>query len=199
MAEGKKQWLKNVAAYTLAGGLSSVFVGGVLGTFGGALLLFLPALRADVGGPGVLIAIAVAVTAIAREVGWVSLPLPQLRRQTKQVWAILFPRRLAATLWGLDLGLTFTTRLTFSGVWLLAAVALLAGNPAYGATLFALYWLGRALSVWIAPLLMQDASATPQLMDRIAGEHHLFRQVHVGGLIWAVVSLFAWYIYGSSI
>lgn len=196
MAEGKKQWLINVAAYTLAGGMASVFVGWVVGILGGALLLLLPALRVEAGGLGIWIAIAIATIVIAREARWISLPLPQLRRQTKQVWAILFPRTLAATLWGLDLGLIFITRLTFSGVWLLAVVALLTGEPAFGAALFGLYWLGRALSVWIAPLLMQDTASTPQLMDGIAGEYRLFRRVHVLGLIWSVVALFAWFTYG---
>jgi hypothetical protein len=197
VAEGKKQWLINVVAYTLAGGMASVFVGSALSTLGGALLLLLPALRVEAGRLGVWIAIAIATVAIAREARWISLPLPQLRRQTKQVWAILFPRTVAATLWGLDLGLIFTTRLTFSGVWLLAAVAFLNGEPVFGATLFGLYWLGRALSVWIAPLLMQDTASTPQLMDGIAGEYRLFRRVHVLGLIWSVFALFAWFTYGS--
>jgi hypothetical protein len=63
VAEGKRQWLIDVTAYTLAGVVTSTLVGATLGWLGGLLL------PAQVGGFGFLILIAVAVIAMARELG----------------------------------------------------------------------------------------------------------------------------------
>lgn len=190
MAGRKKRWLADVAAFTLAGGAVSAAVGAGLGWLGGALLPGKP------HAPEILVATAVATIAIAREIGWLAVPLPQLRRQTRSVWARVFPRTLAAALWGIDLGMGFTTWLTFSGAWLLAAVAVVFGAPGFGATLFFLYWLGRALPVWLGPLLLPDASATPRLLDEVAGHHRLFHRTQALGLAWAVVVLVVWLIRG---
>jgi len=97
----------------------------------------------------------------------------------------------------LDTGLIFTTYLTFSGVWLLTVIAFFAGEPAFGAALFVLYWLGRALSIWITPLLMPAASATPQVMDAIGEQYRLFQCIHVVGLAWAVIVLCSLITYGT--
>jgi hypothetical protein len=194
VAGGKKQWVASVTAYTLAGATASAFVGAVLGSLGRLLL------PEQVSAYGMLIAIAVAVLAITRELGVIALPLPQLRRQTQRVWAMYFPRTLTAVLWGGDLGLIFTTQLTFSGPWLLASVAVLVGEPAFGMALLALHWLGRALSVWIAPLLLRDAGDTPRLLDMIAGQHRLFQRIHALGLAWSVIVLFiTWLMQGHPV
>jgi hypothetical protein len=182
----KKQWLREVIVYTLAGSVASALVGAVVGWLGG---LFWPG---QVGRLGILVALAIGLIAIARELGWLSIPLPELRRQTKGIWAKLFPGTVAAMLWGFDLGLVFTARLTFSGVWLLVAVAMLVGEPAFGIALFVLYWLGRAVSVWIAPLLMPDADATPWVLDVIYWHYRLFQRIHVLGLVWSTVVLIVW-------
>lgn len=186
MAGGKSRWLLNATAYTVAGSLASGSVGATVGWLGGLLN---PGLSSWLG---IIVALAIGLIAFAREVGWISFPLPQLRRQTKEFWGKVFPGSVAAILWGLDLGLTFTTRLTFSGVWLVAGVAVIIGEPSFGAALFLLYWLGRALSVWIAPLLMPDANATPWVMDVIYAHYRLFQRVHVLGLAWSVAVLIIW-------
>lgn len=174
----------------LAGSVTSAFVGASLG-WGGGLLL-----PEWVARPGLPVAITVALVAMARELGWISFPLPQLKRQTKDFWGKIFSGTIAATLWGLDLGLIFTTRLTFAGVWSLAAVAILIGEPAFGAVLFVMYWLGRTLSVWLAPLLMPDAGATPMLMDGIFKQYRLFQRIHVLGLVWLIIVLISWLMRG---
>lgn len=181
-----KNWLTEVIIYTLAGSLTSSFVGAFLGLLGEWVSTI------GIGEFGLWFAIVIAVLAITRELGWVSYPIPQLKRQTKDLWARLFPRKVAAMLWGLDLGLTFTTRITFSGV--LVIVTILIGKPAFGAALFALYWLGRALSLWIAPLLLPDSSSIDWVQERIYSQYQLFRRIHVFGLviIITVVILSTW-------
>lgn len=193
VAGGKRKWLANVTAYSLAGGVASGLVGAILGALGGVLSLN------RIGAAGFLVAAVVGMLAIARELGWLSVPLPQLARQTRDVWGKILPGPLAAALWGFDLGLLFTTWLTFPGVWLLAAVTLLVGNLAIGAVLFVLYWLGRALSVWLAPLLLPGANGAPQLLEEIGGRRRLFQGIHVMGLAWSIVVLIVWFIRGVAL
>jgi hypothetical protein len=188
VAGAKKQWLLNMLAYTGAGLAASMLIGTGLGWVGGLLM------PPPIGKFRLLLMIAIALAAITRELGWTTLPLPQLKRQTKDIWVRVFPRTVASALWGFDLGLTFTTYLTFSGVWLLFATAISAGQIGFGAALFAMYWLGRTLSVWVAPLLMPDASATPRLLDGVSDQRQLFNRIHALGLAWAVIVLTIWSI-----
>ena len=108
-----------------------------------------------------------------------------------------FPSMVTAALWGLDLGLFFTTWFTFAGDWLLVIVAIITREPMYGAALFSVYWLGRALSVWFAPLLLQDARATPQLMSSIRAHRWAFQRLHVVGLAWGITVLIIWLAQGA--
>jgi hypothetical protein len=181
-----------MATYTLAGGLTSVLVGGGLGLVGGL------ALPGDVGFAAALLGLAVAAIAIARELGLVAIPLPQLGRQTEGMWAKSYGFTAAALLWGLDLGLVFTTWLTLSGVWVLAVVAFVVGKAWFGAALFAGYWLGRALSVWVAPLLMERATDTPRLLATLYEQRRLFRASHVVGLACTMLVFGSWLLSGTT-
>lgn len=120
---------------------------------------------------------------VARELGLLHFPLPHLRRQTQEFWSKVFPRVIAAALWGLDLGLVFSTKLTFSGAFLLATLAFFQGEHLFGGTLFVTYWIGRALSVWIAPLLIPTGADTAYLQARIYSQRALFKQLHFAGLL----------------
>lgn len=191
VAGGKRQWLIDVSVYTFAGTITSTFVGATLGWLGNV------SLPRGLNAAGLVISLAVAIIAIAREINWISFPLPQCSRQTRDIWARIFPSTVAAALWGVDLGLILTTYFTFAGIWLLVVIAFLTGEPSLGAALFATYWLGRAVSVWIAPLLMPDASTTPRLLDGIFGQFQLFRQIHVVALLWSVFVLILWLIAGT--
>ena len=182
VANGRRRWLANVAAYTLAGGVASLSVGASLAWLGSLL----PPRAAVIA---TATAIVVALVAIARELGWARLPLPQSTRQTERNWGMVLPGAVAAALWGLDLGLTFTTRLTFSGAWFLAFTAAVVGKPLFGATLFFAYWAGRALSVWLAPFLLPSANATAWLLKGILERYRVFQGIHVVGLALAVVAL----------
>jgi cytochrome c biogenesis protein CcdA len=169
-----------------------MLVGGSLGLVGAMVL------PEDVGLLGEAITLAVASIAIARDSGLVAAPLPQLRRQTQGLWAKRFGGKPAAILWGLDLGLVFTTWLNLSGAWVLAAVAVLAGRPEWGAALFVAYWLGRAVSVWIAPLLMANATETHSLMAGLDEQRQLFRWLHVAGLASLMAVIGSWMVSGTS-
>lgn len=174
---------------------------GLIGAFGSEVLLLfltlflpLPELPALVGKVAILVAILVAIATMAREFRWIYFHLPQLRRQTKDIWAKTLPGTLAAALWGFDLGLIFTSRLTFSGVWLLTMVTVITGDSVFGVALFTLYWFGRALSVWIAYLLVPNANATSDLTAEIGKKGLLFQRIHAWGLLWSAAVLLSWLI-----
>jgi hypothetical protein len=189
VARRKISWVTHGAAYTVGGAISSVVVGYGLGAAGAAVL---PPARAF----AIWILLAITAVAIVRELGVVSVPLPQIRRQTASVWAKRHGLG-GALLWGFDVGLVFTTWLTFAGVWVLAAAAFATADPRYGAALFLAYWTGRAISVWVAPLLVESAVATVKLLATIQGQRPLLRAIHVFGLFWALVVFAGWLAQGT--
>jgi hypothetical protein len=164
-----------VTAYSLAGALASATVGGALSAAGAKVLpqdgwwLFVP------------LAVLAAV-AVAWDLGWIRWRLLQPRRQTRDVWAAAYGPVVAATLWGFDLGLVVTTRFTFAGVWVLVAAAFLGRDVLLGSTLLLAFWLGRTASVWIGPLLLDDPSRTPQLLDEVNSRYRSFRSLDLLGV-----------------
>jgi hypothetical protein len=102
---------------------------------------------------------------------------------------------LTAGLWGLDLGLVFTTWITFAGPWFLAAVSLAGRDPWFGAAVFSAHWLGRACWVWLAPFLLPGPSAAPQVLDEIDEARPLFSLLHSVGLAMGLVGA-AWWAIG---
>jgi hypothetical protein len=184
-ANRRRIWLGNVASFTVAGLAASILVGGSLGYLGTSLGLD------GTGNVAIAIVVAVIVTASARELGLRAVPLLQARRQTAGIWARRLGPRKAAVLWGIDLGLFVTTWQSLAGAWLVPVLALLAASPGFGALLFASYWLGRASSVWVAPLLAPAAAGIPELMQALADSRRASRYVHVGALGWAAVIVIA--------
>lgn len=177
------RWVKDLLLYTVSGAATAMLAGATLGAVGG----WLPT------GPlqrlGVPVVLLVALLAVCRELGWVRLPLPQPARQTNDLWAKTCRRPVAATLWGLDLGLVVTTRFTLAGVWVLVLLPVLLADAMFGAAVLLAYWLGRALPVWLGPLLVDDANATHCLLDSLGSHHRLFQRVHVLGLVMICIAL----------
>jgi len=129
-----------VACATFTAG---ALAGGVL-TFGGLALLG-QALGA--GGTGAaIVAAALAVAAAVGEARGLRI-VPQVRRQVPESWRRVLPVPLAAGLYGVLLGLGFTTFILTFAVWALAAVSVALGDPALGAVLGLAFGAGRALPV----------------------------------------------------
>jgi hypothetical protein len=165
-----------VIAYTLAGALSSMLVGGTLGAVGGRLL------PPDAWRLGIPAAVLLGVLAVARDMGWIQVPLAQPRRQTRDVWTYRYGPLAASALWGFDLGLVVTTWFTFAGVLVLVASAFLLEDVLLGSLLLLFYWLGRAASVWVGPLFLEDAGQTPWMLDEINNRHRTFRSINFLGV-----------------
>jgi hypothetical protein len=72
---------------------------------------------------------------------------PQIRRQLPERWRRSMPMPLAAALYGLLLGIGFTTFVLSFGVWALAGVSLALGDPVLGLLVGGAFGLGRALPI----------------------------------------------------
>lgn len=124
-------------------------VGGAV-TFGGLSLLG-EALGS--GGPAALaVAAAVALAAAIGEARGARI-VPQVRRQVPESWRRRMPVPLAAGLYGVLLGLGFTTFILTFAVWALAGVCIAVGDPALGLAVGLAFGLGRLLPVVVlAPM-----------------------------------------------
>ena len=80
--------------------------------------------------------------------------------------------------WGLDIGLLFSTWLTFAGAWWLAGFAILTGSPTFGAALLAAYWAGRAATIWLGPVYVPTATITPSLVLALRPLFRPFQIIH---------------------
>ncbi len=78
-----------------------------------------------------LVAAAIAVAAAAAEARGMRI-VPQIRRQLPQGWRWTMPLPLASALYGVLLGLGFTTFVLSFGVWALAGISVALGDPSAG-------------------------------------------------------------------
>jgi hypothetical protein len=109
--------------------------------------------RAHLGGRVVSIAAVVAIAAALAELR--GLPIaPQIRRQVPERWRRTLPLPVAAGLYGVLLGLGFTTFVLTFAVPALAAVTFAVGRPTVGVVVGLAFGAGRALPiVSIAPVV----------------------------------------------
>ncbi len=174
-------WLRAVAAYTLAGSVSASLVGALLGSIGH---------RFRAAGLYWFV-VALALVLAARELGWLRFQLPERERQTEKVWAHEFGFVVASAMWGFHIGLGFTTYVKYGGFWVLTLVAFTVGEPGYGAALMLLYWFGRAMPVWVMPLIWQGRDAG-ELMHAIMANRSLYNRSEALALAWSAGIVLIW-------
>jgi hypothetical protein len=143
-------------------------VGGAV-TFGGLAALG-GLLGDDAGDLREALGAAIALAAAAAD--WRGLKIaPQIRRQVPERWRWTMPLPLASGLYGVLLGLGFTTFVLAFAVWALAGISFATGSPLVGLLIGCAFGLGRALPVlWMAPSLrgdragqLEDMAAEPRL------------------------------------
>lgn len=110
-------------------------------TFGGLALL-----GAGLGSGAPAVAAAAALAAAAGEARGARI-VPQVRRQVPESWRRVLPVPLAAGLYGVLLGLGFTTFILSFAVWALAAISVMLADPALGVAAGLGFGAGRALPV----------------------------------------------------
>jgi hypothetical protein len=110
-------------------------------TFGGLALL-----GQTLGASAPAVAAAVALVAAIGEARGARI-VPQVRRQVPESWRRRLPVPLAAGLYGVLLGLGFTTFILTFAVWALAGVSVALGDPALGLAIGLAFGAGRLLPV----------------------------------------------------
>ncbi len=171
-----------VLTYTLGGMLSSLLVGVVAGVIGLTL----------VGSTAIVpvsVAIALFLVAATWEAGFIRARLPQPRRQTRSWWSKQFPLPVASAMWGVEIGLTFTTWLTYAGSAALLCSAALLGDVKIGVIMLGAFWLGRAVPVWIAPMLIADVRDVDKLVEAVRDSRRDFARIHLLGVVACAVAL----------
>jgi hypothetical protein len=151
-------------------------VGGVA-TFG-LLALLGDAIHGAGGRVAYLVAAVIAVAAAVAEARGLRIA-PQIRRQLPEGWRWTMPLPIAAALYGVLLGLGFTTFVLTFGVWALAGISLALGDPVAGLVIGAAFGVGRALPVlFVAPFV--ETRAGNRCIALMAERPILYRAFRVG-------------------
>jgi hypothetical protein len=173
--------------------LPGALVGGVA-TFGA---LAAAGELAHGAGGRVAYGVAAAIALIAAVAEARGAPIvPQIRRQLPEHWRRVMPMPLAAGLYGILLGLGFTTFVLSFGVWALAGISLAAGDPQLGLVIGLAFGLGRAIPiVGLAPFAGTPAGARA---IELMAEGGLYRRLRLGDAAALVVAAAALGVSGGS-
>jgi hypothetical protein len=182
--EGRR-WTTIAACATFAPG---AILGGVA-TFG--LLALLGQATHGAGARlAYLIAAGIAVAAAVAEARGMRI-VPQIRRQLPEGWRWTMPLPLAAGLYGILLGLGFTTFVLSFGVWALAGISVALGDPTAGVIIGAAFGVGRAIPVVaVAPAVdTRFGNRCIELMAERPSIYRLFRLGDAATLILVAIVL----------
>jgi hypothetical protein len=150
-------------------------LGGVL-TFGA--LAALGSLVHEAGRIAYLGAAAVAAVAALAEARGAPI-VPQISRQLPEHWRRVLPMPVAAAMYGVLLGLGFTTFVLSFGVWALAAISFAVGDLDAGVAIGAAFGIGRAIPIaLLAPI--SDRPLGIRAMELMAERPGLYRGARVG-------------------
>jgi hypothetical protein len=164
-----------------------------LGALAGGAITFtaLAALGALLGGAGseaaLVVAATVALSCAFGELLGVRI-VPQIRRQVPEPWRRTMPLPLAAGLYGILLGLGFTTFVLTLAVWALAGISVALGDLQAGLLIGLGFGAGRALPV----VLMAPRYATlgQRLELKMAEQPALLRRLRLAdGALLAVLAV----------
>ena len=175
-----------VSLYTLAGLGVTLVVGAGIGELGRLLGL------AERPAYALAACLAIALVLAARELDILRFRLPERPLQTEKVWMHQFGPIGAATMWGLHLSLGFFTRVNYGGFWMLTLLALGLGNPGIGALLMGGHWVGKALSVWVAPLALRTSADGSEVLGMWESDARHYRRAQALGLAATGLVLAAW-------
>jgi hypothetical protein len=171
--DGGRRWTTVAACATFVPG---AVIGGVV-TFGS-----LSALGETIHGAGgrlaYLAAAAIAIAAAIAEARGMRI-VPQIRRQLPEGWRWTMPLPLASALYGILLGLGFTTFVLSFGVWALAGISVALGDPSAGLLIGAAFGIGRAIPVLaVAPAV--DTPLGIRCIELMAERPALYRIFRLG-------------------
>jgi hypothetical protein len=151
-----QRYAVTVAAYVGASTAAGALLGGALGAAGAPLA----------GRPALVALGALAAAGLAFDTGVVARRVPGPRRQVDENWLATYRGWVYGAGFGAQLGVAFATIVTASATWVAFACALLAGSPAAGATVGAVFGLARALPI-LATARVRDPEVLRALMRRL--------------------------------
>lgn len=176
------RFVRDLLVYSTSGVIASMSIGYSAAQLGRFVLPANSPSLAPVAG------LTVIALALIRESGRVAVPLPQLRRVSDRRWAMSLPVVAALALWGFDIGLFVTTRVSLLGAWLVPILAVVSRDTAFATALFATYWLGRVASTVVVPLVLRQHDAAT-LTTELAARRDVFRVPYVVALTVAAIHL----------
>ncbi len=133
-----------------------------------------------------LIAAAIALLAAIAEARGAPI-VPQIRRQLPEHWRRVMPMPAASALYGVLLGLGFTTFVLSFGVWALAGISFAVGDLEAGLVIGAAFGLGRAIPIAVlAPLA--DRPAGIRALELMGDRPGIYRGFRVGDALALVVA-----------
>jgi hypothetical protein len=182
--EAKKphRWLILLGIYATGAVLSSATLGVTLGLLGTILI------------PGGWASVAVAIVAAAgivlgfADLGVGGAKTPTLRRQTCPIWWHIFGPARTMLLWGIDLGLGFTTIRVASLYWIVALVAAILGLPLSAAILGG-YGFALALSLGVGVILLRHQDRVLATVSALRLFPRLKMSLAIVLLLWCVLLL----------
>jgi hypothetical protein len=174
--------------------IATFTIGAILGgvvTFGGLALLGELLGRGDGALRDILAGVIASAAAVA---DWRGMRIaPQIRRQVPERWRWIMPLPLACGLYGVLLGLGFTTFVLAFAVWALAAISIAGDSLSLGIIVGAAFGIGRAIPIaYLTPRLNSEDGQ--RRLDRISVDPRLWlglRRVGALGLTLCVVALAA--------
>ena len=156
--------------------LPGALVGAVF-TFGGISLIG-AAIPGEAGWVSYTVAGVVALLAAIAEARGKRIS-PQIRRQLPEHWRRIMPMPVAAALYGVLLGLGFTTFVLTFGVWALAGISLALGEPLAGLAIGIGFGVGRAIPiVALAPFAARSFGR--KAITMMAERPELYRAIRFG-------------------
>jgi hypothetical protein len=124
---------------------------------------------------GVREAIGAVIAMAAAIADWRGVKIaPQIRRQVPERWRWTQPLPLACGLYGILLGLGFTTFVLAFAVWALAGISFAAGDPLLGALIGVGFGLGRAAPVLLMAPSFREGGEGARRLDEMAVEPRLW-------------------------
>lgn len=180
-----KEWIALVGLYGIGAITSSIILGSILGTIGTIIL------PRDWFVSLIIIIAVLGLLLTLSDFQIMGLNTLTTTRQTCPIWWSYLGHRPAMILWGLDIGLGFTTIRVASLYWVILLILLVLSSPLLGAITLGAYGLAITLNLIIGIFLLER-------IDQRDGGHiqaiRLWRPLKRGAavilLLWSIWMLF---------
>ncbi|BCX02508.1 MAG: hypothetical protein KatS3mg053_0446 [Candidatus Roseilinea sp.] len=138
---GRDGWRIAAVAYTTASVLGASVIGILLGSVGSLL-------STQLQEYGYLALGVLAIAYSLHEFQFIVLPHPERKRQVPEQWRRRCHPLLTAGLYGVLLGMGFTTHIPTTSYYFVALTATLSGAPVFAGFVFGLFGIARSTLIW---------------------------------------------------